>query len=303
MMPLQTTYRPRGPLDLRASVGSLQRGPRDPTQQHAAGVIWRAIRTAEGVATLALAQQSDGSVRAAAWGPGRGSALAQVPALCGALDDARQFDASLHSVVAHAHRRNPGLRLARTGAVFDAFAQAVIEQKVTVAQAFSAWRRLVTWRGERAPGPTRSPLRAAPPARGVAPDPLMGVAPRRPRAAPGEDARRGGGPAPAEAVERAAHATAPSDPLLALPGVGPWTAAETRIRALGDPDAVSVGDVHLSHHVGYALTGSRVDDDGMLDLLSPWNGQRQRVVRLILASGPREPRRAPRLHTQDHRAH
>ena len=163
MMPLQTTYRPRGPLDLRASVGSLQRGPRDPTQQHAAGVIWRATRTAEGVATLALAQQSDGSVRAAAWGPGRGSALAQVPALCGALDDARQFDASLHPVVAHAHRRNPGLRLARTGAVFDAFAQAVIEQKVTVAQAFSAWRRLVTWRGERAPGPTRSPLRAAPP--------------------------------------------------------------------------------------------------------------------------------------------
>lgn len=301
MMPLQTTYRPRGPLDLRASVGSLQRGPRDPTQQHAAGVIWRAIRTAEGVATLALAQQSDGSVRAAAWGPGRGSALAQVPALCGALDDARQFDASLHSVVAHAHRRNPGLRLARTGAVFDAFAQAVIEQKVTVAQAFSAWRRLVTWRGERAPGPTRSPLRAAPPPEVWRRIPSWewhraGLEPPQAKTLAAAAAR-------AEAVERAAHATAPSDPLLALPGVGPWTAAETRIRALGDPDAVSVGDVHLSHHVGYALTGSRVDDDGMLDLLSPWNGQRQRVVRLILASGPREPRRAPRLHTQDHRAH
>ena len=47
-----------------------------------------------------------------------------------------------------------------------------------------------------------------------------------------------------------------------LYGIGEWTIAETRIRALGDPDAVSVGDYHLAHHVGYALTGHRVDDAG-----------------------------------------
>jgi 3-methyladenine DNA glycosylase/8-oxoguanine DNA glycosylase len=84
-------------------------------------------------------------------------------------------------------------------------------------------------------------------------------------------------------------------------GIGPWTSAETRIRALGDPDAVSVGDFHLAHEVGYALTGERVDDDGMLRLLAPWAGQRQRVIRLIYASGVQEPRRAPRLHPEDHR--
>ena len=40
--------------------------------------------------------------------------------------------------------------------------------------------------------------------------------------------------------------------LRALPGVGPWTSAEVRLR-LGDPDAVSVGDDHLPKLVGDAL--------------------------------------------------
>ena len=74
-----------------------------------------------------------------------------------------------------------------------------------------------------------------------------------------------------------------------------------RIRALGDPDAVSVGNYHLSHHVGFALTGSRTDDAGMLELLEPWAGHRQRVIRLIARSGAVEPRRGPRLAPEDHR--
>jgi len=89
--------------------------------------------------------------------------------------------------------------------------------------------------------------------------------------------------------------------LVSQHGIGPWTSAETRIRALGDPDAVSVGDYHVAHEVGFALTGSRTDDDGMLRLLEPWAGHRQRVIRLIGASGVREPRRGPRLHPEDHR--
>jgi 3-methyladenine DNA glycosylase/8-oxoguanine DNA glycosylase len=86
-----------------------------------------------------------------------------------------------------------------------------------------------------------------------------------------------------------------------MPGIGAWTAAEIRIRAFGDPDAVSVGDFHLAHEVGYALTGTRTDDDGMLRLLAAWPGHRQRVIRLIRISGAREPRRGPRVHPEDHR--
>lgn len=89
--------------------------------------------------------------------------------------------------------------------------------------------------------------------------------------------------------------------LRTIPGVGVWTAAETLQRSHGDPDRISVGDYHLASIVGYALTGSKTDDDGMLELLQPWAGQRQRVVRLILASGRRQERRGPRATITDHR--
>src|SRR3954452_22214377 len=86
-------------------------------------------------------------------------------------------------------------------------------------------------------------------------------------------------------------------------GVGTWPPAETSQRAHGDPDEVSVGDYHLHDIVGWALTGGPVDDDGMLELLEPWRGHRQRVVRIILASGFRKPRFGPKMTIQDHRSH
>jgi 3-methyladenine DNA glycosylase/8-oxoguanine DNA glycosylase len=89
--------------------------------------------------------------------------------------------------------------------------------------------------------------------------------------------------------------------LRTVPGVGIWTAAETSQRAHGDPDAPSFGDLHVPALVGLALIGREVDDDGMLELLDPWRGARQRVVRLILLSGVRRPRIAPKAPIEDHR--
>jgi 3-methyladenine DNA glycosylase/8-oxoguanine DNA glycosylase len=80
-----------------------------------------------------------------------------------------------------------------------------------------------------------------------------------------------------------------------------WTAAEIRQRALGDPDAVSVGDYHLPGIVGWALTGRKVDDEGMLELLAPYAGHRHRVIRLLELSGAHPPRRGPRLSVRDYR--
>ena len=45
-----------------------------------------------------------------------------------------------------------------------------------------------------------------------------------------------------------------------VPGIGPWTAAETLQRAHGAPDAITVGDLHLPSIIGYALTGQRGTD-------------------------------------------
>lgn len=295
--PLETEYRPRHPLDLARTVLMQRRGYGDPTMCVDGSVIWRASRTPEGVATLALREVSRGVIRGAAWGPGREWALAQLPALCGAQDDPGGFDASRHPLIADAHRRNPGLRLSRTDLVFDALAASIIEQKVTNMQAFGAWRRILTWYGERAPGPTPRPMFAPPTIEGWRRVPSWawhraGLEPPQARTIVEAAAR-------AASLERAADL---DRALASLRGIGPWTIAETRIRALGDPDAVSVGDFHLAHHVGYALTGERTDDAGMLELLEPWRGHRQRVIRLIYAAGRVEPRRGARLHIEDHRA-
>jgi 3-methyladenine DNA glycosylase/8-oxoguanine DNA glycosylase len=95
---------------------------------------------------------------------------------------------------------------------------------------------------------------------------------------------------PAEAHQR----------LREVAGVGPWTAAEVALVALGDPDAVPVGDVHLPSDVTYALTGVAVDDDdAMLEALAPFDGQRGRVLRLVAAARLRAPRRGPRYAPRD----
>lgn len=300
--PLETVYRPARRVDLFRTVGVLRRGPNDPTTVHDGPVIWRAIRTPLGAATLALRESSEG-ITATAWGTGAAAALETVPDLCGASDDDEGFDASLHPLIAHTARRHPSLRLTRTGQVFDALACAIIEQKVTGMQAFGAWRHLVSRFGERSPGPTPRPLFTAPPAAGWHRIPSWawhraGVEPPQSKTIV-RAAERG------TSIERALLASADGAArdrvLTSLPGIGLWTAAETRIRALGDPDAVSVGDYHLAHEVGFALTGTRTDDAGMLELLAPWAGHRQRVIRLILASGVHEPRRGPRLAPTDHR--
>lgn len=301
--PHDTTYRPPHALDLIRTVGMLRRGRTDPTTVIDGGVIWRALRTPEGPATLAL-RSIGGEVRATAWGLGAGHALDRVPRLCGSDDEPSGFDPSGHPLIADAAHRHPGLRLTRTDEVFDALACAIIEQKVTGMQAFGAWRYLVSRLGERAPGPTPRPMFAAPPASAWRLVPSWvwqraGVEPPQSKTIV-RAAQRG------DSIERAMRAAATGAErdrvLTSLPGVGVWTSAETRIRALGDPDAVSVGDYHLAHQVGYALTGKRTDDDGMLELLARWTGHRQRVVRLITVSGVQEPRRGPRLAPEDHRA-
>ena len=84
--------------------------------------------------------------------------------------------------------------------------------------------------------------------------------------------------------------------LRALPLVSPWTAAEVGLRALGDADAVSVGDFHLCHAVCWALAGEpRGTDERMLELLAPYAGHRARVVRLIEVAWIHAPRRGPRM--------
>ncbi|MFD5717160.1 hypothetical protein [Streptomyces sp. NPDC127036] len=45
-----------------------------------------------------------------------------------------------HQVVARAHRKHAGLRLARTGLVMDSLVPTVLEQRITTGSAHYAWR-------------------------------------------------------------------------------------------------------------------------------------------------------------------
>ncbi|RDV46026.1 DNA-3-methyladenine glycosylase 2 family protein [Leifsonia sp. ku-ls] len=293
-------------MDLAGTLALLGRGPYDPTTTWDTGGLWRTWRTPLGAATLRVRRSpADGGFAAAAWGPGAEWAIEQLPELLGRGDDWSGLDVSGHPLLRDSLRRNPGLRLARTGRMLEALLPAIIEQRVTSLEAYRSWARLLRWYGEPAPGPAPDGMRVSPTLeqwRGI---PSWewhraGVDPRRARAV---QAVLAVAPSLERAVERSASLADAETALQTLPGVGLWTTAETLQRSHAHPDLVSVGDYHLAHQVGEALIGRRVDDDGMLELLEPWAGHRQRVVRLIFASGFRFQRRGPRVTLQDHRWH
>jgi 3-methyladenine DNA glycosylase/8-oxoguanine DNA glycosylase len=301
-MSLSTVYAPAQAISLGRTLGPLRRGFGDPTFVTDATGVWRTLRTPLGAATLHLAR-SDRGIEATAWGDGASWAIEGVPELLGAGDEWSGLDVSGSPLLAEALRRNPGLRLTRTRQVAEMMTAAVLEQKVTGKEARASWRVLVTRFGEAAPGPAPKGMHVFP-------------APEVWRRIPSWEFHRAGvGPDRAATIVRVATVAASLERTLALgrggpevkralrsvPGIGVWTAAETMQRAHGDPDSPSVGDYHLPAVVGFALTGSPVDDDGMLELLAPWAGHRQRVVRLIELAGVAPPRRGPRATIQDHR--
>lgn len=290
-MPVRTIRLDR-PLDLRLTLGPHLRGRADPAMRLGHDRAIRATRTPDGPATIELSRHGS-TLHVEAWGPGADHALGAAPALAG-IDDARDGFAPNDRLLADLDRRMPGLRIGRTGAVLEALIPAILEQKVTGTEARRAYRGIIARWGELAPGPFG--LRLLP-----APEVLMRL-PYQAFHPIGLERRR------ADLLRTVAARAARFEEIVelpladayrrltALPGLGPWTAAEVAMRALGDPDAVSIGDYHLPNLVSFALAGERRSTDArMLELLEPYRGQRGRVIRLLEASGIRPPARGPRL--------
>jgi 3-methyladenine DNA glycosylase/8-oxoguanine DNA glycosylase len=224
--------------------------------------------------------------------------------MLGADDDPSGF-VPLHQPIADAWRRHRHWRMSATGLVMESLVPTIIEQKVTGMEAFAGFRTLVHRFGERAPGPPSEP------------DPVVRLwlqpTPEQLRAIPSWEWLAlhvdGGRSRPiqhaarvAPALERAGRET-PEEfdrRLRTLPGIGVWTSAEVRSRALGDPDAVSFGDYHIAKNVGWALTGEPVDDEGMAELLAPYAGHRHRVQRLVELAGYHRPRHGARMAPRTH---
>ncbi|MFE3070721.1 DNA-3-methyladenine glycosylase family protein [Streptomyces sp. NPDC059247] len=283
------------PFDPGLTLGPLRRGPADPAFRVTPdGSVWRASRTPEGPGTLRVAVR-EGRAVAEAWGAGGPWLLDRLPALLGAEDDPGAF-VPRHKLLLAAHRRRPGLRLTRTGLVLETLIPTVLEQKVTADEAYRSWRLLLRKYGEPAPGPAPDGMYVMPDARGWAAIPSW----EWHRA--NVDGSRSATIVRAARVAARLEEAAAMDPAAArerlerVPGIGPWTSAETVQRSNGAPDEVTTGDLHLPGIVGWALAGDRTADDAtMLELLAPYAGQRHRAVRLILLSDRVPPRRAPRM--------
>jgi 3-methyladenine DNA glycosylase/8-oxoguanine DNA glycosylase len=279
-------------IDLGQTLGPLQRGRGDPTMRTARGIAQRASRTPDGPVSVRFAETA-GGIEVEAWGPGARWLLDRAAAWCGAEDDDAGFDPE-RGLVRDLWRRHPGLRIPRTGLVTERLIPVILEQKVTGNEARRAYRRLVTALAEPAPGPLE--LALPPDPERVAELPYYAFHPF------GVERRR------AEVVRAVCARTAWIDQTAALPldvaeerlssvhGLGPWTVAEVSRIALGDADAVSVGDFHVPNIVAWALAREpRGSDERMLELLEPYRPQRGRVQRLLETSGIRAPAFGPRM--------
>lgn len=287
----------RGPLHLGRTLAPVRRGRGDPAMVLTERECWRASRTPDGPASLHLCVRGE-HLDVEVWGPGAAWALEHVGALVGSDDDPSGFTPA-HPVLDHLRRRLRGLRIGRTGALAEALVPTIIEQKVIGSEAKRSYRGLVRRLGEPAPGPVPPGLTVPPSPARLAATPSwvfhrLGLERKR-----ADTIRR--------TMARAARleeATAMSLPdayarLRAFPGVGAWSAAEVALVALGDADAVSVGDYNLPHQVSWALAGERQGTDArMLELLEPYRGHRGRVLRLLVAGGTVPPRHGPRLALQ-----
>ncbi len=284
-MPTRTLTIPTS-IDLRGTV----RGAKNPVMVGPTEALW-ATRTPDGPGTLALDRRRDDLIEAEAWGPGADWLLEQAPRLLGSDDDLTGFRPPAGRL-GDLWRRRPFL-LARTDRPWDAIVGAVFGQKVQIRNAVQARRLLAKHHGDPAPGPARGFV--LPPPERVAEmgyhqfhrfgverkraETLIRVARELPRMGDLTDRT------PEQVKAR----------IQRVRGIGPWTAAMVTAVAMGDADAVPVGDFHLPNTVSWALAGEpRATDARMLELLEPWAGHRWRILRLAKSSGG-APKYGPKL--------
>jgi AraC family transcriptional regulator, regulatory protein of adaptative response / DNA-3-methyladenine glycosylase II len=240
----------RAPLQARALLGWLAARAVPGVEQVDGAVYRRSLRLKRGAGVVEVAF-ADAAVRSGLWLDDARDADAAVECVRRLLDlDADPDDvaavlgrdALLGPLVAAA----PGLRV--PGAVDGAelAVRAVLGQQVSVAAARTAAGRLVASYGERVKLPRGDVVALFPSAATLAAlDPASLPMPRA-RA----DALVGLCRALAEGnlrLDPAADRDEARRALLALPGIGPWTAGYVAMRALGDPDVFLVEDLGVRH--------------------------------------------------------
>lgn len=279
---------------LARSLAELRSGARDPATVVLANRVVRATFSADGPVLIDVSVDVDGRVRVDSH-DGQGPSTVDRHHLLGDDDPGHDLQ-PVHVAVRRAVQRFGSYRIPRTGNPYHELLPAVLAQRVTAAEATTQWRRMCLEYGV--------PLRVGDMELHTPPDPerlehapytdlhLLGIDRRRAETlrAVARHANRllGGwrvGSLPSEQTES----------LRLIPGVGQWTAAIAGYLAFCDADALEVGDFHAKNTVVYALTGRhRGSDTEMTELLAPYAGQRERVVRILSMDGWHAPAHGPR---------
>lgn len=183
-----------------------------------------------------------------------------------AVDSTLDEDPLLRSMV----RRVPGRRVAGSTDGFEIAVRAVVGQQVSLGGARRILGKLVSSVGRTVDGPGAAITHVFP-----SPADIAELAAKQPTTFPMPATRRLAIAALAEAVSEGRLVVDPgADPdqlragLLALPGIGPWTASYVAMRALGDPDAFLATDLGLRRAA--AWIGVPGDPASLTDMAERW---------------------------------
>ncbi len=273
------------PFDLVRSFALQRFGLYDPTAELSARKLRKAFAvSADAHCVVEVLVEGDG-VTVSADGATEAEVVADLVDALETDDGVRAFSPG-HPLLAKLHRARAGLRLVRVPWRFDVACCAVLQQRVTVREAWQEWGRIAKRYGAAVGG-----LRVFPSAESISRMDSwrfeeLGVDPKRTRAMIGlaRDVQRRGTFSWKDLARVRKH-------MHAVRGIGPWTTEMTLGFGYGDPDALPLADLHLPHLVTWALAReARGSDERMVELLEPFRGHRFRAVRLLLDAGIVVPR-------------
>lgn len=197
-----------------------------------------------------------------------------------AVDDAL----SRHPEVAPLVARTPGIRVPGAADPHEMLIRAMVGQQITVIAARTALTALTDALGERTEHGVLFPTMEAIAARGA--EVLRGPAARI-RAITGAAAALADGTLALTVGDDGREQRAA---LLAMPGIGPWTADYVRMRVLGDPDILLPGDVAMRSGAAHAGVPSEPRAlTAWAERAAPWRSYL--TAHFWRAAPPRPPRR------------
>ncbi|PZU49147.1 MAG: DNA-3-methyladenine glycosylase [Microbacterium sp.] len=264
----------RGPFDAAGLFGWMAARAVAGVETATADSFARVLRLPGGPAWFALRLDESGRVRLRA----RLTQLRDLPTLVARVRRLFDLDAdpiavdaalSQHPEIAPLVARVPGIRVPGSADPHEMLIRAMVGQQITVAAATTALRALTDALGERIDGfeghDRLFPTMEAIAARGH--EVLRGPAARI-RAITGAAAALADG---SLVLTSGDDGPAQRAALLAMPGIGPWTADYVRMRVLGDPDVTLPGDVAV--RAGAAAAGIPSDPrgyDAWAARIAPW---------------------------------